>query len=119
MIAQCLLLRWQTHSKSWVNIMNKKILDIINTTAGQLIFALLSGLGYFMLISGWVIDFSKGSWLILMYIAPLVICGAAIVIIKLIKQSREAENVKTILKIFWLHVVVLLLGIVFTIANFT
>ena len=98
--------------------MNKKILSLINTTAGQFIFALLSGLGYFMLISGWVIDFSKGSWLILMYIAPLVICGAAIVIIKLIKQAREAENENTILKIFWLHVAVLLLGIVFTIANF-
>ncbi len=99
--------------------MNNKILNLINTTAGQLIFALLSGLGYFMLISGWVIDFSKGSWLILMYIAPLVICGAAIVIIKLIKQAREVENEKTILKIFWLHAVVLLLGIIFTIANFT
>ena len=98
--------------------MNKKILNLINTTAGQLIFVLLSGLGYFMLISGWVIDFSKGSWLMLLYIAPLVICGAAIVIIKLIKQAREAENEKTILKIFWLHTVVFLLGIIFAIANF-
>lgn len=98
--------------------MNKKILNLINTTAGQLIFALLAGLGYFMLVSGWVIDFSKGSWLILMYVAPLVICGAALVIIKLIKQAREAENEKTILKIFWLHICVILLGIVFVVARF-
>lgn len=98
--------------------MNKKILNIINTTAGQLIFALLSGLGYFMLISGWVIEFSKGSWLLLLYFAPVVICGAAIIIIKLIKQAREAENENAILRTFWLHLVVFLLGIVFAIANF-
>ena len=97
--------------------MNKKILNLINTTAGQLVFALLSGLGYFMLISGWVIDFSKGSWLLLLYIAPVVICGVAIVVIKLIKQAREAENEKNILRMFWLHVVVIILGVLFVIAR--
>lgn len=98
--------------------MNKKILNLINTTAGQLIFALLSGLGYFMLISGWVIEFSKGSWLLLLYFAPVVICGAAIIIIKLIKQAREAGNEQTILKIFWIHICVILMGIFFAVANF-
>lgn len=98
--------------------MNKKILNMINTTAGQLIFALLSGLGYFMLVSGWILDFSRGIWLILMYVSPIIICGAALVIIKLIKQAREAENEKTILRIFWLHICVILLGIVFVIARF-
>lgn len=98
--------------------MNKKILDMINTTAGQLIFALLSGLGYFMLLSGWILDFSRGIWLILMYVSPIIICGAALIIIKLIKQAREAENEKTILKIFWLHVCVILLGILFVAARF-
>lgn len=97
--------------------MNKKVLDLINTTAGQLVFALLSGLGYFMLISGWVIDFSNGSWLLLLYIAPIIICGAALVIIKLIKQAREAENEKNILRIFWLHVVVIIMGILFVTAR--
>lgn len=98
--------------------MNKKILDMINTTAGQLIFALLSGLGYFMLVSGWILDFSRGIWLILMYVSPIIICGAALVIIKLIKQARDAENEKTILRIFWLHVCVILLGILFVAARF-
>ena len=98
--------------------MQKKILNLINTTAGQLIFSLLSGLGYFLIISGWVLDLSRGIWLILMYVAPIVICGAALVIIKLIKQAREAENEKNILRIFWLHIAVIVIGIVFAIINF-
>lgn len=96
--------------------MNNKILNLLNTTAGQLIFALLAGVGYFMLIGGWIIDFSNGQWLMLMYLAPVIICGSALVIIKLMKSAREVENNANILKIFWLHIAVILLGIVFTIA---
>ena len=98
--------------------MNKKILNILNTTVGQLIFALLSGLGYFMLVGGWIMDFSKGEWLMLLYLAPIIICGAALVIVKLIKAARDAENNGTILRIFWLHIAVIILGIVFATANF-
>ncbi len=98
--------------------MQKKILSLINTTAGQLIFSLLSGLGYFLIISGWILDLSRGIWLILMYVAPIVICGAALVIIKLIKQAREADNEKNILRIFWLHIAVIVIGVVFAIINF-
>ena len=98
--------------------MNKKILNILNTTAGQLIFALLSGLGYFMIMGGWIMDFSNGQWLMLLYLAPIIICGAALVIVKLMKSARENENKGTILKIFWLHVAVILIGIVFVIAKY-
>lgn len=98
--------------------MQKKILSLINTTAGQLIFSLLSGLGYFLIISGWILDLSRGMWLILLYIAPIIICGGAIIIIKLIKQAREVENEKNILRIFWLHIAVIIIGVIFAIANF-
>ncbi len=98
--------------------MNKKILNILDTTIGQLVFALTSGLGYFMLLGGWIIDFSNGQWLMLMYLAPIIVCGAALVIVKLMKSAREAENSGAILKIFWLHVAVILMGIVFAIAGF-
>ena len=98
--------------------MNKKILNMINTTAGQLIFALLSGVGYFMLVCGWILDFSRGMWLMPLYLAPIIICGAALIIIKLIKAASESENETTILKIFWLHIAVIVLGVLFTIASF-
>lgn len=99
--------------------MNKKIIDMINTTAGRLIFALISGLGYFMILSEWILGMSRGMWLILMYVAPVLICGAAIVIVKLIKQAQESEDNGKIIRIFWIHAAVVFVGAVFTVSMFT
>lgn len=98
--------------------MNNKILSFLNTTGGQLGFALLSGFGYLALISGFVIEASRGMWLILLYIAPMVVCGVALVIVKLMKQARENKNNVSILKLFWIHIAVIALGIFFAIALF-
>ncbi len=98
--------------------MKDRILSFLNTTWGQLGFALLSGFGYLALISGFILDASRGMWLILLYIAPVVVCGAALVIIKLMKQARENENKASILKLFWVHIAVIALAIVFIIALF-
>lgn len=97
--------------------MNKKILDILNTTAGQLVFALLAGLGYFLVISGFLVENSGGSMLLAFFFAPAIICGAALVIVKLIKQARENENESAILKLFWVHLVLIIIGIIFFIAG--
>lgn len=98
--------------------LNDRILKLINTTWGQLGYALLAGLGYFALVAGVILDLSRGMWLILMYVAPLIVCGAALVIIKLIKQARENENDGAILRIFWVHIAVIALGIVFAVSLF-
>ncbi len=98
--------------------MKKKILDVLNTTAGQLIFALVSGCGYFMILLRVIIEWSRGSALLAAYFSPLIICGAAIVIIKLIKQAREAENDGAIIKLFALHVILVIIGILFLAAGF-
>ncbi len=97
-------------------VLNKKILNIMNTTAGQLIFALLAGCGYFMIILKFIIDASNGSAFLAYSFSPLIICGAALVIIKLMKQSRENGNHGAILKLFWVHAAVIALGIVFLIS---
>ena len=96
--------------------MNKKILDLVGRTAGQLVFALLCGLGYFMVMSGLIVTNSNGSGLLAFFFAPAIICGAALVIIKLMKQARENENEGAILKIFYLHLVLVIIGIVFVLA---
>lgn len=98
--------------------MNNKILKFLETTAGQLSFALLSGFGYLAMIAGVILELSRGMWLILLYVLPIVVCGVALVIIKLMKQARENENNSAILKLFWIHVAVILVGIVFAIALF-
>ncbi len=93
--------------------MNKKILDILNTTSGQLIFVLLAGLGYFMVLAGAIIEMSRGMWTILLFFAPVIICGSALVLIRHIKQARENKNNTAILKLFWLHIGVILIGVIF------
>ncbi len=98
--------------------MNKKIINILGTTVGQLVFALLSGAAYFMVILRFIAEWSGGSMLIAFFFAPAVICGAALVIIKLMKQARENENYSVIPKIFWLHAVLLAVGIVFVLSMF-
>ncbi|MGN0181824.1 MAG: hypothetical protein ACI4DP_05355 [Candidatus Ornithomonoglobus sp.] len=96
--------------------MNKKILNILNTTAGQLIFSLLAGCGYFMVIMKFVIDASNGSSFLAYSFSPLIICGAALVIVKLMKQARENENTAAIIKLFWVHIAVIAIGLVFLIS---
>ncbi len=87
--------------------MNKKILNVLNTTAGQLIFALAAGFAYFMAVFKVIISWSSGQSLLAVWFAPVIVCGAAIVIIKHMKQARENENNRTILTIFWLHLILL------------
>ena len=96
--------------------MNKKILNILNTAAGQLIFALLAGGGYFMVLLKFIIELSKGQWLLAFFVAPMIICGAALIIVKLMKQARENENEGAILKLFWLHAVLIVIGVIFVAA---
>lgn len=98
--------------------MNKKIIKFLETTFGQLGFALFAGLGYLGLVSGFIVDLSRGMWLMLLYVSPIIVCGSAIVIIKLIKYAREAENTTAVLKIFWIHIFVIIMGIVFVVEMF-
>lgn len=97
--------------------MNNKILRLLEKTVPQLVFALLSGLAYFAVIYELLVrSFDNGGGLIVFFFAPLIICGAALVLIKLFKQSREAENDGTIVALFWLHILLMLIAAVMTAA---
>lgn len=98
--------------------MNNRILKTLTTTAGRLIFALLAGLGYFMVILRFVIEWSGGSALIAFFFAPVIICGAALVLVKLMRQAEEAENPSAIIRLFWVHAALFLIGVVFAVSIF-
>lgn len=108
------------HSKSLQNLtdMNKRIINLVGTTAGQLIFALLSGAGYYMVLLRLIVSWSNGSALLAFFFAPVIICGAAIVLIKTMKQARENDNEGLIPRLFWIHTVLFVIGIVFVISMF-
>ena len=94
--------------------MNKKILAFLNTTAGQLAFSLISGLGYFAIILKFILAYTEnGGALLAFFFAAAIICGTALMIVKSMKNCRENGNENGILKLFYIHLAVILIGIVF------
>ena len=98
--------------------MNNKILNLLKSTAGALGFSLFCGLAYFFLVMYFVLSTTAQGALLLFFIGPAVICGAALVVIKLIKQNFENENEDGNLRIFYLHFVLFIISAVFACAAF-
>lgn len=91
--------------------MKKWILNRLDTTAGRLIFALIAGVSYYIILLRFLIEHSRGMIIIAAYLAPLIICGAAIIIIKLIKQAKENE--RGVFRLFILHAVLFIISLAF------
>lgn len=91
--------------------MNNRIIKLLEKPAALLTFGLLSGGAYFgivlELISGY---FSSQNKLVIYFFAPVIICGAALVLVKLIKQHFESENYSKISVIFLAHIVLMLIA---------
>ena len=96
--------------------MNNKILNRLKTTSGALVFSLLCGLAYFMLAAYFVLSTTRNGTLLLLFTAPMIICGMALIVIKLVKQNFEKENDSANLRIFYLHAVLFAVSLLFAIA---
>lgn len=102
------------------NIFMKKINSciekiLINPTQ-RLIFALLAGVGYFVIVMKFVISFTAHAGLMGLFIAPAVICGTALVIIKSIKKYIDAEETPNA-AIFYINFAVIIMAIIFAFAQ--
>jgi len=94
--------------------MSKKIDKLFETTSGLLVFALLSGCGYFFFLLSVIMNFSRNqSPLLGFFFAPAIICGAALFIVKTVKNNIKAEEKKKNHILFYLHTIVILVGVVF------
>lgn len=98
--------------------MNNKIIKILTNPTAQLVFSLFSGSAYFIVFCVLVWEYTINAALILFYLAPLIVCGGALIIIKLIKRGIENENHKIVLRIFWLHTVLILMAVIFAASMF-
>ena len=89
---------------------------IFNTKYGGLIFSLLGGAAYFAIILDFILKHtSYGGALLGFFFFPAIIAGAALIIIKTVKRL-EAEEAFTKINIFlYLHLALIVLGIVFLI----
>lgn len=98
--------------------MKQRIINWLDTTAGRLIFALASGAAYYIILLHWLIEWSRGLLFIALSVAPVIICGAAIIIIKLMKQAKENDNDTAIFRLFILHAILFVISMAFLAAMF-
>lgn len=65
---------------------------LLEKKSGELGFGLFCGVGYFMAVLRLIIDNSSGSALLGFFFFPAIICGGALLVIKLTRSLREQER---------------------------
>ena len=98
--------------------MNKRVENHLKSTYGALGFSLFGGAAYFMLALTFVMNTTKHGGLFLLFVFPAVICGAALVLLKLIKQNNENENTRANAIIFYLHILLFVISVIFAVSVF-
>lgn len=84
---------------------------LFETKYGGLCFSLLSGLAYFAVVMNFVLESTGKKGILLgIFFFPAIVCGAAYVILKSIKQLQEREEYTKITVIFVCHVILMLVG---------
>ena len=90
------------------------IVKFLCTRKGQLIFSLAGGLAYFLIILQFIRQYSRnGSMLLGFFFCPAIICGMALVLIKLLRSWQEQELYSRMAVLFFTHVLLFLISIVF------
>ena len=93
-----------------------KMEKIFGTKYGGLIFTLVSGLAYFIVILNFIISQNAKALLLGFFFAPAIICGAALILFKMIRTFLENEEFKKANIIGILHVILILISIVFLVS---
>lgn len=94
--------------------MNKKIIQLLKNTAGRLIFALLSGGAYYIIALKFILSHTNsGGGLLGFFFFPAIVCGMALVIIKILRSKEEEGNETAMLRTFWSHFILIIISVVF------
>lgn len=92
----------------------KGIGKIVESRVGELVFSLLAGGAYFIVIMGFVVANTKaGGVMLSMFFLPAIVCGAAILIIKTIRKLKEEEQPGKINAIIYAHIALAVISIAF------
>lgn len=99
--------------------MSNKILKLLSNTAARLIFALLCGGAYYVVALRFIVAHTNpGGGLLGFFFLPAIVCGMALVIVKILKTQEEQGNTGVILAVFFSHILLILLSIVFLASMF-
>lgn len=97
--------------------MNKKIIGLLNNVWALLIFALLSGGAYYVTVLKFILSHTaSGGGLLGFFFLPAIVCGAALVLIKVIKQCIEDGRESAAAGVFWLHCIFIIIAAVFAVS---
>ncbi len=89
----------------------KGIGKFLDKKYGELVFGLVSGLGYFGVVLPFVMSNTKtGGGLLAFFFAPLIICFPAISLIKLVRNLRENERFGTINLVIYAHILLVVIA---------
>lgn len=97
----------------------KGIGRILEKKYGELCFGLIGGVGYFLIILGFILEHTNnGGGLLAFFTAPLFICFPAIILIKLERDMREKERFGGVNALIWSHIILLVIAVVTAIEMF-
>ncbi len=92
------------------------ISKLFNSSIGGLIFSLLCGSAYFVIVLSFILKNTEtGGGLLAFFIAPAVICGIALLIIKSAKKLIAEEEFAKLNLMMYSHIVLMILSAVFLI----
>ena len=89
---------------------------ILKSKYGLLIFSLLSGLAYFILIM-MLISKTNYSYLLGLFFFPAIVCGAALCLYKSIRNMEQDGDFVKIKSLLLIHIFVFLLALAFIIVS--
>ncbi len=94
--------------------MNSKITELLKKPYFLLVFSLLCGGAYLAIIAQFVGQFtntSQGAGVIIWVFFPAIVCGAALLVLKSVKNAIVEERYQTALIIFYTHLFIIAMGI--------
>ena len=91
----------------------KGIGKIFEAKYGGLVFSLLSGCAYFIIILNIIMQSAPNAGLLGFFFAPAIIAGCGLVLLKTIKRLTEEEQPGRVNALCWVHIVLMALSLVF------
>ena len=88
---------------------------IFNAKYGGLIFSLLCGIAYFIIILSFILKSTAQGGLLAFFFSPAIIAGTALIIIKTVKKLAEEEKFRNVNLFLYPHIILMVLSILFLI----
>ncbi|MBP3362069.1 MAG: hypothetical protein J6N52_14560 [Clostridia bacterium] len=89
-----------------------KIEKLFKTKNVPLIFSIICGLSYFVIITRFILTYtSKGGSLLAFFFFPAITCGMALFIFKTIKAYLESNAAASLKVLFYTHILIIIISI--------